>query len=230
MIKVEDLCFRYKEIVLEDVSFEVERGEFVAILGPNGAGKSTLLKLIAGILKPYRGKIELKTKRIAYLPQKERINPEIPLKVREVFEFTAKALGVKDFEKFIKLAEVNENLLFRELSGGMQQRVLVARLLMSDPEIILLDEPFNGIDLKTQSKIVEILRNLSFEGRTVVVVVHNVNPILHEVDRVMLLNRRVVAFGKPEEVFSKDENIIKTYGEKIPLAICEKGFKHPLYA
>lgn len=229
MIRAENIYFKYKDFVLEDVSFEIGKGEFVVILGPNGAGKSTLLKIMAGILKPFKGKIIVETKRIAYLPQKERINLDLPIKIRELFDFTAKVLMKNDYKKYVELAEVDEEKLFRELSGGMQQKVLIARLLMLDPDLILLDEPFSGVDLKTQEKIANFLKKLSLENRTIVTVVHNVNPILHEVDRVMLLNKKIVAFGKIEEVF-KEENILKAYGAKIPLAVCEEGFRHPLYA
>lgn len=229
MIRAENIYFKYKDFVLEDLSFEIKRGEFVAILGPNGAGKSTLLKIIAGILKPFKGKIVVETEKIAYLPQKERINLDLPIKIKEIFEFTAKVLMKDDYKKYVEIAEVAEDKLFRELSGGMQQKVLIARLLMLDPDLILLDEPFNGIDLRTQEKIASLLKKLSLDGKTVVTVVHNINPILHEVDRVMLLNKKIIAFGKTEEVF-REENILKAYGAKIPLAVCEEGFRHPLYA
>jgi ABC-type Mn2+/Zn2+ transport system ATPase subunit len=105
---------------------------------------------------------------------------------------------------------------------------MLARALISDPEIVLLDEPFNGVDVPSQEKIVEVLAELSNGGKTVVAVVHNINPLLHDVGRVVLLNRRLIAAGKPNKVFT-EENILKAYGTSIPLVICEEGYTHPLY-
>ncbi len=240
MIVARDLTYSYGEkIAVEGLNFRIGRGEFVAIVGPNGAGKSTLLKLMAGILKPTKGSIEVMGRRfdeirdvVAYLPQRELINVDIPLKVSEVIRLAARARGVKlskeRLEKAIEMSGVDPNSLFRELSGGQQQRVLIARATVTNPEVLLLDEPFNGVDVANQQKIIESLRNLADEGKIVVVVVHNVNPVLHDVDRVMLLNRKLIAFGKPNEVFT-ERNILIAYGSPIPLVVCEEGVVHPLY-
>ncbi len=240
----EDVSFSYDEPVLENISFSIEKGEFIAVLGPNGAGKTTLINLIMGLLEPDTGRIEVlgydsreRSKfinLIGYLPQRESIVEDIPLSVFQVVKLPLMAKGkkVKD-ERVYEVLELVDMLdeadrLFSELSGGQQQRVLLARAIVHDPELVLLDEPFNGVDIPSQEKIVEILHSLSMRGKTIVVVVHNINPVLHEVSRVMLLNRRIVAIGKPNEVFT-DENLVKAYGSSIPLVICEEGYAHPLY-
>ncbi|MET1125142.1 MAG: metal ABC transporter ATP-binding protein [Archaeoglobaceae archaeon] len=236
MIVARNVTYSYNgNPALEDVSFEIEEGELIVILGPNGAGKSTLLKILAGILEPQKGEIVVFGMRgrsikkvVGYLPQRDNLNLEVPLRVIDVLRLAAKAKGVELNRDLLEMVGVDGYALFRELSGGQQQRVLIARTLIGDPKVILLDEPFNGVDVANQRRIAEHLRELADNGRSVVVVVHNVNPILHEADRVMLLNRRLVAIGKPNEVFT-DENVEKTYGSRIPLVVCEEGIIHPLY-
>jgi len=246
MISVRNVYFSFGgEWVLENVDFEVDRGEFVAILGPNGAGKTTLLKLIVGLLKPDKGEIRVfgydparDRKKIVefvgYLPQRETISSDLPLTVRQVLSIPFRALGLKIgedrmIEALSKVGlEDKIDSLFNKLSGGQQQRILLARALIGDPKILLLDEPFNGVDVPSQERIIEVLDELTKKGTTVIAVVHNVNAILHHVTKVMLLNRRIIAFGEPNDVFT-EENIVKAYGSSIPLVICEEGYAHPLY-
>ncbi|MEM1578918.1 MAG: metal ABC transporter ATP-binding protein [Archaeoglobaceae archaeon] len=233
VIEAKDLNLSYGKVpALSNLNFEVREGEFVAILGPNGAGKTTLLKCILGLLK-FKGHLSVfgmdprKEKRvlelISYVPQRALITIDLPLSVEKVI-----SMGIKNFdERILERLELNEKIgvLFRELSGGFQQRVLIARALMRQPKLLLLDEPFNGVDIATQERIVKIL---SESDATVIIVVHNVNPVLHIADRVMLLNREIIAFGKPEEVFN-EENVFRAYKAFIPLIKCEEGHLHPLY-
>ncbi|KUJ93968.1 MULTISPECIES: metal ABC transporter ATP-binding protein [Archaeoglobus] len=246
VIEFYDVSFSYNSSeVLSDLNLGIGRGEFVAVLGPNGAGKSTMLRLILGLLKPTKGTVKVLgynafderdkfVGRVGYLPQREEILLEAPLTVSQVIKLPLLARGKKVGDSKLREAlsmvglDGFEDKLFSELSGGQQQKVLLARALISDPEILLLDEPFNGVDVPSQEKIVEVLAEMSSKGKTVVAVVHNINPLLHNIDRVVLLNRRIIAAGKPNEVFS-EENIIKAYGTSIPIVICEEGFTHPLY-
>ncbi|MEM0215473.1 MAG: metal ABC transporter ATP-binding protein [Archaeoglobaceae archaeon] len=232
-IKAKNLSYSYgKQRVLENLNFEICENEFVAILGPNGAGKTTLLKCILGTLKA-EGELRVldsdprKDKRIlrfvSYVPQRSSLSLDLPLTVEKVLSMRSKELDWKILEDLELVDKLN--LLFRELSGGFQQRVLIARALMNKPRIILLDEPFNGIDLVSQEKILEMLENVD---ATILIVLHNINPVLHTLDRIMLLNREIIAFGKADEVFRK-ENMLKLYKTEIPLVICEEGFIHPLY-
>lgn len=232
-IKVENLNYSYgKTKALEDVSFEVSEGEFIAILGPNGAGKTTLLRCILGLLKA-SGKISVLgrdprndkkvLKFISYIPQRSSLSTDLPLRVLDVLKTSC-----KDFDpNIMKQLEIEDliNSLFRNLSGGLQQRVLVARALMKRSKVLLLDEPFNGVDVISQEKIVEVLKNCD---STILLIVHNINPVLHAIDKVMLLNKRLIAFGKANEVFTR-ENMVRTYGTEIPLVVCEEGVLHPLY-
>lgn len=232
-VEVENLSYSYgKTVALEDISFKIHEGEKIAILGPNGAGKTTLLKCILGILKA-RGKVSVLgrdprrdrevLKLVSYVPQKSSLSTDIPLRVIDALRTASEEI---DFEILRKLElEEKTRVLFRELSGGFQQRVLIARALMRKPKLLLLDEPFNGVDVVSQKKIVEVLEKID---ATVIVVVHNINPLLHSLHRVMLLNKRIVAFGKANEVFTK-ENMLKVYGTEIPLVVCENGITHPLY-
>jgi len=246
VIEFEDVDFSYNSSpVLEGLELAVRAGEFIAVLGPNGAGKSTMLKLILGLLKPLRGSVRVLgfeafrerkkfIDKIGYLPQREDLILEAPLSVLEVVKLPMMAKGKKvsreEVRRVLSVVGMDgmERKLFKELSGGQQQKVLLARALLSDPDILLLDEPFNGVDVPSQKKIIGILSEMRSKGKTVIVVVHNVNPLLHEIDRVVLLNRRIIACGKPNEVFS-EENIVKAYGASIPVLICEDGFTHPLY-
>ncbi|MCS7129884.1 MAG: metal ABC transporter ATP-binding protein [Archaeoglobaceae archaeon] len=233
-IKAKNLSYSYgKKKALENLTFEINEGELIAVLGPNGAGKTTLLKCLIGSLKP-KGELSVLgmdprkdprvLEKISYVPQRSSLNLDLPLSVEKVLSMNNVELNLE----ILKELELEDKMkmLFRELSGGSQQRVLIARALMREPELLLLDEPFNGVDLPTQEKIVEILEKIN---ATVIVVLHNVNPILHAVDRIMLLNKELIAFGSSGDVF-KRENMLKLYKTEIPLITCEEGFVHPLYS
>ena len=250
-IVVKDVEFSYDgEKILENVSFEINSGEFVAVMGPNGSGKTTLLKLLLGLLKPKKGIVRILNldpwenrekiqNYIGFMPQKEHISSNFPILVRDVV-----MLGRAAKKKFLKLSKEDETKArealkavglekywlkrFNELSGGQQQRVLLARALAVEPKILLLDEPFNGVDIPSQDKIIEVMDKLAKKGVTIVMVVHNINPLLHHVHKIVLLNRKLVAFGSPFEVLTA-ENLIETYGSSIPIIICEEGYAHPLF-
>lgn len=248
-VDVERVYFSYGEDeALIDVSFIAEEGEFVAVMGPNGSGKSTLMKLLLGLLKPMKGKIsvfgvnpsEEKEKAqhsIGYMPQRESISKKIPIEVKDVvlMGLTAKKrrldfLSREDIETAKKALESVGllhlwNKKFSELSGGQQQRVMFARALAVHPKLLILDEPFNGVDIPSRNKILEVIN--SRENLTTIMVVHNVNPILHFIDKVLLLNKKAVAFGSPKEVLTT-ENLMETYGASVQVVECKEGYCHPL--
>jgi len=219
--------------VLLGVSATVERGEVIGIVGPNGAGKSTLFRALLGLVPPGSGYIRLlggdvATHRrwVTYLPQREVIDWDFPLIVRDVVtmgryphlgwgrfpgpedrrvvEACLEALGISDLR----------NRHIGELSGGQQQRTLLARALAQEAQILLLDEPFMGIDASTEQTILTLLRRLRAEGKAVLIVDHDLTRAAETYDRVLLLNQRLVAFGPPAQVLVPDLLRI-TYGGRL---------------
>ena len=214
---------------LEDVTFELQEGEQIAVVGPNGAGKSTLFKLIAGVLTPTRGHILMyghqpdKHICIAYVPQRSQIDWGFPVTVEDVvmmgrvgqiglFKWPARQdrFIVKKALKRVQAEALAEKQI-SELSGGQQQRVFIARALAQQAELILLDEPFNGLDVPSQEAISAILDGLRDDGITVLIATHDLQQAEARFDRVMLLNKRVIAFGAPARVLTAN-NLKEAYG------------------
>ncbi len=232
MLEVRGVSVIYEDgtVALEDVSFKLPRGCVMAVLGPNGAGKTTLVKVLIGVVKPVKGEVLINgkapdkhiiAKLVGYVPQKAEIDPLIPLTAREVIEMGLlgkfPSLSLRRYSNKIfevaKLLGIEDllNVPFQHLSGGQQQRVLIARALVRDPEILLLDEPFTGIDVVSTRKIIQVLKELRDAGKTIIVVTHTLELPATVADYVLFLNRRVVAFGPTREVFTH-ENILKTFG------------------
>ena len=248
ILKVQNLTVAYPEkIVLENVSFKMEDPSLMVILGPNGAGKTTLLKTILGLLKPIAGKVEIlgmnpfregaRVRRmIGYVPQRERIDPTMPVLVRDVVlmgRVPKMPLGAWFREKDVEIAKEALSLVGMEdywgepyihLSGGQQQRVLIARALATDPKLLVLDEPFAGIDLTSRSIILDVIRGKVKEGVGAIVVSHNPEPA-SLADLVLLLNIKVMAFGRREEVL-RPELIQKVYGMPVMLGLSPAGDVH----
>ncbi len=205
-IEVDNLWFRYdKEYVLEGITATIFDKEYIAIIGPNGGGKSTFLRLLAGLLSPTKGSIKIYGKSpfearelIGYLPQNVHFGLAMPLRAQEVI--LQGRLHAKKFrfnqEDYAKLNEVAKKLGLTpllhkrvgELSGGQRQRVLLARALMSDPKVLILDEPTASVDLQAQQQIYAILQELPI---TRLVVSHDINIILKGVERVFYINRKL---------------------------------------
>ena len=216
------------KIALEDVSFDIDKGEFIGIIGSNGSGKTTLLKTILGIIRPSEGRIEVLGKelvshlteirrKIGYVPQKTYINPKIPLLAKDVVLMgryghigLLRHPGRRDYEAAKSaLKEVGmydmRNEPFGHLSGGQQQRIYIARALVQNPEIMLLDEPTTGLDVRSQDTIIGLIERLHKErGLTVLFVTHDVNSISAVADRIMYLKNRIIAFGTLMEVCTQD--------------------------
>jgi manganese/iron transport system ATP-binding protein len=227
---VEDLVMRYGHfLALEHVHFQVNREERVAVVGPNGAGKSTLFKALSGILKPTSGKIRIFGQPpgghicIAYVPQRSQIDWQFPVTVADaVMMGRSGKIGLfkwpgKQDREIVKDALAQVSMLelagrqIGELSGGQQQRVFLARALAQEAELLLLDEPFTGLDAPSQEAILHILDIVRARGVTVLVSTHDLDMAAAHFDKIMLLNHRVVAFGPPQQVFSA-EVLLETYG------------------
>lgn len=253
-IVFENVSFSYTpsntQLALENVSLRIKRGEFVAIIGPNGSGKTTFLRLLNCTLKPNSGRIvvfgiDSKEKdriqrMMGFMPQKEYISSGFPILVRDVIMMgltarkgiLSKITGSESerVKMSLKAVALDERFLhkkFDELSGGLRQRVLFARCLAVNPEILLLDEPFNGVDVPSQEVILRTILKMKGDV-TVIMVTHNINPILHHIDRVILLKNRVIAEGSPDEVLT-NENLKRAYGAEIPIIYCDEGYGHPIY-
>ena len=216
--------------VLWDVSFRAPEGQLVAVVGPNGAGKTTLLKVIMGLMQPAAGRATIygrpfaKARRwVGYVPQRGSVDWDFPTNALDVVQMGLygklgwfRRPGRREREKAMEcLEKVGMPALagrqISELSGGQQQRVFLARALAQEARLYLTDEPFAGVDYKTEQAIVELLRELKTAGGTVVVVHHDLATVPDYFDRVVILNRRLIAEGPVEEVFTR-ENVADAYG------------------
>lgn len=219
--------------VLRSVSFRVMPGEMIGIIGPNGAGKSTLLKCMLGLIRPDYGGVKVfgepaadARRHVAYVPQTEAVDWDFPVTVRDVV-LMGRALegflgwpGKKDRDRAHEaLEQVGmasfETRHIRQLSGGQQRRVFLARALCQDAELLLLDEPFAGVDAASEQAIFELIDDIREMGKTVIVVNHDLS-ILERFDHVLMLNQRVTAYGPPSEV-ANDQNLSATYGGRLSL-------------
>ncbi|MFS0574781.1 metal ABC transporter ATP-binding protein [Sporosarcina sp. 179-K 3D1 HS] len=223
----------YGNIALSNINFEIEIGRLVGVIGPNGAGKSTLIKAILGLLPKDRGEIKIKgkpikemRKNVAYVPQRSAIDWDFPITVKEtVLIGTYPSVGMikrpgkqeKDLAKAC-LEQVDmlayEDRQIGELSGGQQQRVFLARALAQKAELFLLDEPFVGIDVTSEEMIIRILKELRDQGKTIVVVHHDLSKAEHYFDELILLNNELIASGPVKEVFTP-KTIARAYGGQL---------------
>lgn len=200
--------------VLTDVSLQVNKGELVGLIGPNGAGKTTLLRTIVGVLPTEAGTVQTSQscKRIGYVPQRHDFAWDFPMSVRDaVLAAITVRLGLLSRPRVSHLRSVEVALAktgmsaladrpIGELSGGQRQRVLVARALALEPELLLLDEPFTGLDMPTQELLGDLFRTLADDGCAVVMTTHDLLAAREQCDRLCLIAGRVVADGAPKEL------------------------------
>jgi ABC-type Mn2+/Zn2+ transport system ATPase subunit len=207
---------------LDRVSFALQPGERVAVIGPNGAGKSTLFNVISGVLSPNQGQVNIFGNTpgqhicIAYVPQRSQVDWKFPVNVADVVMMGRTGRlgmfrwpGSQDWKLVRAALELvgMEGLAGRqigELSGGQQQRVFIARALAQEAELMLMDEPLNGLDVKSQEDIFNILDELRQRRVTIMVATHDLNLAAERFDRLMLLNQQVIGFGQAGEVFTPD--------------------------
>ncbi|WP_339004626.1 metal ABC transporter ATP-binding protein [Fusobacterium animalis] len=222
-IEIKNLTVAYGEnIALEDFNLDVEIGSLMALVGPNGAGKSTLIKTILKFLKQITGEIKISKKSLAYVPQRNSVDWDFPTTLFDVVEMGCygrvglfKRVNKEEKVKVLKAIEQVGMLDFKdrqisELSGGQQQRTFIARALVQEADIYLMDEPFQGVDSTTEKSIVDILKKLKSDGKTLLVVHHDLQTVPTYFESVTFINKTVIATGKVEEVFTQ-ENIDKTY-------------------
>lgn len=228
-IRVRDLAVRYHgNAVLDGVSFEVEEGDYVGIVGPNGGGKTTLLKALIGLIEPDAGTIEINGQRpaaarmrgsIGYVPQRvAQHEGPIPATVREIVDSGRLRAGLHKAVVDRALQEAGiaplANRLISRLSGGERQRAYLARALAGDPKILLLDEPFTGVDLPSQNAFFGLLRTLNKRGLTILFVSHDIDVVAREARSVLCLNRGLLCFGSSKLL--EEPHVAETvYGKRI---------------
>ena len=217
ILTARDLTVRYGDVVaLEAVDVEVPRGTSIAVLGPNGSGKSTLFAAAVGLNTPVAGEITLGTDRIAYLPQQVAVEPMFPATVRDVVAMGRwGALGwrqrLSDRDRELVAQAMHalavDHLAVRrlgELSGGQRQRALLAQVAAQDAELLLLDEPFTGVDRPTEETVRTLIGTWRDEGRTVMVATHDLARAARDYDLILALNRRLIAFGPAAETCTEE--------------------------
>ncbi len=240
-ILVNDLTVAYREQpVLWDVDLTVPSGISMAIVGPNGSGKTTLIKSILGLVQPAAGQVLIHGKPyreqrrlVAYVPQRETVDWDFPTSVLDVVMMGRygnlgwiRRPGSKQRDLALEaLRKVGMELFagrqISQLSGGQQQRVFLARALVQDASVFLMDEPFQGVDAKTEAAIVQVLRALRGEGKTVVSVHHALQTVPEYFDWVTILNVRLIASGRVSDVFTQD-NLLQAYGGRVAFARPER--------
>ena len=223
ILELKQVSVRFDNVLaLDNVSFQLNQGERVALIGPNGAGKSTLFNVISGVLTPTAGRVDIFGHApgghicIAYVPQRSQVDWKFPVNVADVVMMgRVGQLGLfrwprrTDWEQVYGALELVDMLSLAkrqigELSGGQQQRVFIARALAQEAELILMDEPLNGLDIKSQEDIFLILEKLRQHHVTVMVATHDLNLAAERFDRLMLLNHQIIGFGQADEVFTPE--------------------------
>jgi manganese/iron transport system ATP-binding protein len=229
ILEVNNLTVRYDgNFALENITFQLNAGERVAVVGPNGAGKSTLFKVVSGVLQPSLGEVKISGYGpsghicIAYVPQRSQVDWRFPASVADVVMMGR--IGKIGFFRWprrsdwdtvhdaLEAMDMNSlaNRQIGELSGGQQQRTFLARALAQEAELILMDEPLNGLDAPSQEAILSLLETLRQQKITVMVATHDLDQAASHFNRVMLLNRRLIRLGTPKDVLT-NENLLLAY-------------------
>ena len=240
LIDIEDLSFRYGngELILEGINLRVRRGDYWVIIGPNGGGKTTLMKIITGLLKPIRGRIEyskdlFRSGSIGYVSQNPSFNKDFPIKVINVVMMGFLNQSQKYFYKTKQYKEAEENLEFvglssdknkyiHELSGGQLQRVLLARSLIFKPIILLLDESTSFMDSHSRDNLEKVLKDYNHQGMTIILISHDIGVISRNARQIACVNRKLYYHDDPK----LDVNIFEqTYGCSIDM-ITHGDFPH----
>ena len=224
-------CGYDKEPVLRDVDLSIERGSFVGIVGPSGAGKTTLLRAMVGVVPKMHGAVTINGRlvgagarpNVGWVPQLETVDWNFPATVHEVvlmgrwsnrpwlpWASHADRRLVDDLLDRLGIAGLGDRHI-RSLSGGQQQRVFLARAMVGEPDLLLLDEPTSGVDIKTRDDILHLLADLNRDGMTIVLTTHELNSVAAHLPWVVCVNRRVIAEGDPDEIFTSGV-LGQTYG------------------
>lgn len=231
LVELQNVTFGYDgAAVLRDVSLHLHRGQFAALVGPSGAGKTSLLKLVLGIMQPVHGAAIFdgapidgrQAGRIGYVPQLETVDWNFPVTVEQVVLMGRvrrsgwwpwyAAAARREVHAVLERLEIDHlaGRHIRALSGGQQQRVFLARALIAQPDLLVLDEPTSGVDMRTAENILHLLAELNRQGMTILMTTHDLNAAAAHVPWIVCLNRSVIAEGAPEDIFT-DEVLSQTY-------------------
>ncbi len=233
--------------VLEDVTVTIRPGDFAGIVGPSGSGKTTLLRMLLGLVQPVHGQVVRRADlKVSYVPQIETINWNFPVTVSETILMAARngrRWPWSTVDERQRLGSVLERLgigdlaerHIRQLSGGQQQRVFIARALLSDPDLVLMDEPTSGVDVRTRHEVLHVLSELNDGGLAIVITTHDLNGIAAHLPHVICLNTRIMGGGAPRDVLTPDV-LERTYGAPMevlehagmPLIVEGRGAIRPL--
>lgn len=223
-LDVHDVAAGYgNHTALDGVTFNIEPGCLAGLVGPNGSGKSTLMRVVLGLMRPWRGEVRIfgRTGRpgqgvVGYTPQSELVDWNFPVTVADVALMGRygrvglirrpsrhdREVAMASLER-VRMADLRHRLI-GELSGGQQRRALIARALAQEADLLLLDEPFTGLDATAQHDLIQLFQQLSAEGHTLFVATHDLSCVAEDFDHAVLLNRRVIAFGTPADVFTEE--------------------------
>lgn len=236
MLEVRHLAVNYRGVTaVEDVSFSLEPGQIVGVIGPNGAGKSTMVKAILGLIPTENGVVRYRDRAIsqqlgevAYVPQRSQIDWDYPISVQNVVMMArTRHTGwwrspSRQSREIVKAALERvgiwelKNRQIGELSGGQQQRVFLAQSLAQEAELFFFDEPFSGVDKKTEAVIFEVFDELKAEGKILLIIGHELGEASRKYDRFLLINKQLIADGDRSEVITAD-NIQRAYGDSVIL-------------
>jgi zinc transport system ATP-binding protein len=250
VLATEGLTFQYNSTeILADISFRLQAGDYLGLVGPNGSGKTTLIKLMLGLLQPSKGEIVLfgsnltdfkDWRKVGYLPQKiNSFNPHFPATVREIVSLGF--LSTKRFPRRIKRNDdmaINNALelvdiidikteLIGELSGGQQQRVLIAKALVSEPELLILDEPTTALDPEAREKFFGTLKDLNENRKvTIIIITHDIGTIGKYASRLLYLDKRLIFYGGFDD-FCTSSEMANYFGEYSQHVICHRHDSRP---
>ncbi len=235
-ISIKGLSVSYdRKTVLSNIYLDIFAGQLYGVIGPNGAGKSTLFKSILGLIDINSGKVQIQglpikeqRKKVVYIPQRSEVDWQFPATVMDIvlmgrypYKSILQRLNKEDKRIATEALEAMgiphlKKRQIGELSGGQQQRVFLARAMCQQADIFLFDEPFVGVDITTEDKIIQILKDLADDGKTLMVIHHDLSKVQEYFDQVIMLNQRLVVAGDTTAIFTQ-ENIAKTYSGQLPI-------------